>query len=221
MGRSETLHERFEMKIGQKVKVDIVRGGEDIALWQPAKLLKITRGDNPICEVQFGEPDKVGYFVDNVPLRSVREFRELTWIDGECSEINEMVERDVPNIVKSLTNALVKLLPDQPFAVESNTVIVAYNGSLTMEPVVIETRTIGAFVERPGWSVTVWRQHPATRNQPEDVSDCVVGQYLNYGQAVQKFIETLFLMLSEDYWNNQADLWMVEQWEQTHDTIGQ
>ena len=211
------------MQAGQSVKINTGAktplNGEDY--WETAKFLGWWNQADQICEVQIGEPEKVGYRVIHIHRHFVREFRQLE-IDenGECPAINEMVQRDIPKISESLTNALAKLLPNTPFAIESNTVVVAYNGSLTMEPVIVETRSIGAFIESPGWSVTVWRQHPATRNQPEDVSDCVVGKYTHYGQAVQKFIETLFLMQSEDYWDNQADLALIEQWEQTHDIIG-
>ena len=214
VGCSETFVKGFEMQAGQTIKVELTdREGTNFT----RKGVFFEKIAPDTCEVLL-EHDKQKCWVDS---NLVRAFMPLQFDEnGECPFINEMIERDIPKIVQSLTNALAVLLPNQPFLVEGNKSIVAYNGFLVMESTIVESKTLTAFIEHPGWSVTVRREFPATRNEPESEDTKEVGKFVHYGQAVQKFIETLFLLQSEDYWDNQADLALVEQWERNHGENG-
>ena len=89
------------MQAGQSVKINTGAktplNGEDY--WETAKFLGWWNQADQICEVQIGEPEKVGYRVIHIHRHFVREFRQLE-IDenGECPAINEMVQRDIPKI---------------------------------------------------------------------------------------------------------------------------
>jgi hypothetical protein len=114
-------------------------------------------------------------------------------------------------VLESLNEALADLLPTETAELKDG-VISAYYGAVTLEPCVYDQKRIGAIQEIPGWSVTVWRVHPATRHQPEDVSDSPQGSFPNYALAIQKMIEVIFRCKAEDYWNHKADEGMAEAW---------
>ena len=181
------------MKPGQKVKVARFDNN-----WQEGTFLSMD--EQQTCQIEFGKPGLIGHRIENLNRMAIREFRPLEYVDGECPALDKMAQENMPFVIESLTKTLQDLLPNETFIIEEG-IVYAYHRAISLQPVVVETRSIGAFIEHPGWSVTVWKHHPATRHEPEDISDSTVGEFLHYGQAVQKLVETLFLLKSTDYWN--------------------
>jgi len=95
---------------------------------------------------------------------------------------------------------------------DADNTLSGYHGAVTVDPVQYEQETIGAFIERTGYQVTVWNYHHATRSQPEEYVDAPVGTFPTIGAAVQEFIKTVFALKSQDYWQAKADNAMAEAW---------
>ena len=114
---------------------------------------------------------------------------------------------EMTEVVKCVIETLAALLPGETFSVEDDC-ITAYNSAVTMEPKVIG--------EINGWSVVIWKYYSATNDSPDYVSDCEVGEFTHYGPAVQKFVETIFQVKSQQYWDQMADLAMCNEWDERH-----
>jgi hypothetical protein len=139
----------------------------------------------------------VGYEQKMFNSRHVKRFEPLP-------NAEEIAAKEIPLALKILQKAFAVLMPLEPVVIV-NGIISAYRESITLEPVVYEQETIGAFIERPGYSVTTWKHIPATRHEPDDYVDTVIGTFPNLGAAVKVFITTLFEMKTDDYLQGQAE----------------
>ena len=65
-------------------------------------------------------------------------------------------------------------------------------GAVTIHPEAVKNNCIGGYREHPGWHVTVWQFHSATRQEPEDCSDSEVCQTMNDYAAVEAAVKVIF-----------------------------
>lgn len=187
------------MKAGDLVKVK--RGDH----WRQAKLLPLP--ENAVGRhVQILEPGMVGFEQVLVDNHLVKRYQPL-------EEDWQPTDQELMEVYTTAQKALFALLPGETIEVKDRS-IVGYHGAVTLDPENVEQETIGAFIERKGWAVTVWKHESATRHHPEEIWDAPVGKYLNYGAAVQSFVETIFKLKSEDYWNAQADEAMAKEFQE-------
>jgi hypothetical protein len=174
------------MKTGDKVKV--LDNGE----WKDGRLLNKT--ETSWYVVGIGEPHYFNYKKVYVNASEVKQFVEAS----PAQHANEL-----PVLFQNVQETLASLLPDEKVEIKDGSVV-GYHGAVTLDPAIIETQTIGRFVERAVWQVSIWKVHPATRHEPEDVSDCPVGKPTGIHGASQLFVETIFKLKLEDYLNNKA-----------------
>lgn len=196
------------MQAGDKVKVLVRenqwRKGTVIGLKSPAR-----RNEPTIITVGHGEYSS---YVEQDFTSGVKRLQEQT---DEAHVAN--LERDLPIGLELAKEAIAALLPDETVIYkDADQVISGYHGAVTIDPVQYEQETIGAFIERTGYQVTVWKYHHATRQQPEEYVDAPVGTYPTIGAAVQEFIKTIFALKSQDYWDHKADEAMAAQWEENN-----
>jgi len=187
------------MKPGTKVVVCHRRGDATITWSKGVVLGSRLVNHETILNIGVGEKHYFNYKEEEFSSHSVKRFEELPQEQADMLHAEQL-----PLALAMAEKALATLLPEEKLEVKDG-YIFGYGGSVTLDPVVYEVQTIGAVREVAGWCVTKWKRYPATRVQPEEVLDDPVGQFPNYGQAVQKFIEVIFAMKSADYWQAQAD----------------
>ena len=171
--------------------------------WRKGTVLEVA--PNGALRVGIGEPHYFNYEAGWCHASDVKRYEPITE-DKEAANAALASE-----VLEAANAALADLLPTETAELKEG-IVSAYYGSVTLEPCVYEQETIGAVREVAGWSVTVWRRRPATRHQPEDISDSPQGSFPNYAQAIQKFVSTIFACKAEDYWNHKADEAMAEAW---------
>jgi hypothetical protein len=198
------------MEKGEAVKVLV---GENE--WRRGTVLGLRSPDRKneptIIRVGVGEPHYFNYEEKDF-TSGVKRLQEQT---DEAHVTN--LERDLPIGLELAKEAAAVLLPGETITLKvSDQTISGYHGAVTIDPVQYEQETIGAFIERTGYQVTVWKQYPATRHQPEEYVDAPVGTYPNIGQAVQVFLETIFKLKAEDYWQHKADEAQAAAWEENN-----
>lgn len=197
------------MKVGDLILVQV-----DADSWRRGTFLgqrSVTEGraqnqHELMYKVGIGEPYYFNYEEREVYPHSVKRFIPLSEEDAKAKHDSELM----PAYTMAQA-ALFALMPGEKIEVKDGS-IVGYGGAVTLDPVVYETPRIGAVQETAGWQVTVWKYHYATRHQPEEYEDCPVGDATNYRTAVQKFIETLFKLKAEGYWDHLADEAMAQAW---------
>lgn len=165
----------------------------------------VTDGDT-IYTVGIGEPHHFNYEVEEVYPQFVKRFIPLA---EEAAKAKH--DAQLPLAFAMVQAALVELMPGVTAEVKDGSISCF---GITLDPVVYETPRIGAVQETAGWQVTEWKYYHATRNQPEDWVDSPVGEPTNYGQAVRQFIEAIFRLKANSYWDNLAEEAMARAWEE-------
>jgi hypothetical protein len=199
------------MQAGDNVKVRIQNEGFANHRWVTGKVLGLRsperRGEPTIIKVGHGEYSS--YVEQEFPATDVKRYTPLA---DERHVAN--FERDLPIGLVLAQTAIADLLPGETVTLKvSDQSISGYHGAVTLDPVVFEQETIGGFIERTGYQVTVWKHIPASRVQPDEYV-APVGTYPNIGVAVQEFINTIFKVKATDYWQAKADEAMAAQWEE-------
>jgi hypothetical protein len=187
-----------------KVKVD--------DKWRVGTVLSKDR-NHPLYLVGIGEKTHFNYKEEWFGLPDIKRFQEIT-----PEEANALHLMGLEQGLSLAQEALAELLPSETVDLlndrHSDPSIRGYHGAVTLDPVVFEQETIGAFIERAGYQVTVWNYHHATRQQPEEYVDAPVGTFPNIGAAVQSFVQTIFKLKASDYWQHKADEAQAAAWEE-------
>lgn len=196
------------MKAGDTVKVRIRHG--DKHSWRTGTVIGSREIAPPVSTTvwMIGHGEFTSYRETEFESNDIKRFTPQT---DEAHVAN--FERDLPLGLALAEEALAELLPNETVALKvSDQTISGYHGAVTIDPVQYDHETIGSFIERTGYQVTVWKHIPATRLQPDEYVDAPVGTYGTIGAAVQVFIRTIFKLKSEDYWNAKADAAAAEAW---------
>ena len=184
------------IKVGETVKVKW--NGE----WKHGKVLEVLDTN---CKIGIGEP--YNYKMLEVFQYDLKRFQELPDAQHQAD-----IDRDMPIGLALAQEAITTLLPGEDVSFkDSDNVISGYYGAVTIDPVVNEFPTIGGFIERTAYQVTMWKYYYGTRYQPEEYSDVAVGTYPTIQQAVQVFLKTIFELKSNDYWQSKSDQAMADE----------
>lgn len=192
------------MQAGDRVKVlvreNVWRKGTVICLKSPQR-----RNEPTIIKVGHGEYSS---YREQDFTSGVKRLQEQS-----DEEHNENLTRDLPLGLAMVQEAIAALLPGEVVSYkEADQSISGYHGAVTLDPVQYDVETIGSFIERTGYQVTVWVYSHATHWQPEEYSDALVGTYPTIGAAVKVFLETIFKLKNEDYWQAKGDQALAEEW---------
>lgn len=194
------------MKQGDAVKVRIRNGANHS--WRKGVVLGFREVEKHGQVVNVGHGEYSSYREQEFDTNDVKRLQEQT---DEVYHANLM--RDLPIGLALAQEALADLLPSETVILKpDDQTLSSYHGAVTIDPVQYEQETIGAFIERNGYQVTVWKYVHATRQQPEEYVDAPVGTFPTIGAAVQEFVKTIFALKSSDYWQAKADNAMAEAW---------
>jgi len=197
------------MNAGDPVKVlvnEVWKSGTFLGQRQIECAGSVTDGDI-VYNIGIGEPHHFNYEEEEFYPQFVKRFIPLS---DEAEKAKH--DAELPLAFAMVERALAELLPGETVEIKEGS-ISAYGGAVTLDPVVYETPRIGAVQESAGWQVTVWKYYHATRHEPEDYVDSPVGDATNYSSAVQRFIETIFKIKADGYWDHLADEAMAQAWE--------
>lgn len=165
----------------------------------------VTDGDT-VYTVGIGEPHYFNYEEEEVYPQFVKRFIPLSEEDAKAKHDAELMPA-----YQMAQAALFALIPGETIKVVEGS-IHAFNGGVTLDPVVYETPRIGAVQETAGWQVHVVHYHYATRNQPEEYEPVEVETARDYRAAVRLFVETIFKQKADGYWDHLADEAMAQAW---------
>jgi len=149
--------------------------------------------------VGIGEPHYFNYQEKEVPINELKRYYPIT---AEAEEnAKKILLTDGFEMTKDLLQAI---LPTEIAEIKDDA-ISGYYDAVSLETVVTDAPRIGGIQEVTAYSVTIWKSHPATRYEPEDVSDHPVGTYRSLSEAVQVFVETIFKLKCKDYMQSKAE----------------
>jgi len=182
------------MKVGDTVKVNA-------GTWRKGKILAVINDPGLSTRYKVGHGEYSGYKEEEFSFPNIKRLQEQSDAD-----FNADFERDMPIGLKATQDALDALLPGEKVTHKwADGILSAYGGSVTLEPVQYEQTTIGAFIERTGFQVTIWKHVQGTRTQPDEWVDAPVGTFPNIGLAVSEFVQAIFKVKAHDYWHAKSD----------------
>jgi hypothetical protein len=148
-------------------------------------------GPNEV-KVGVGEPHYFNYHEKEFARHEVTRF-----VPADDAEVEKAHESQLKEIVAYLEKALDRVLPGEKFHVRDGVVWGACE-SVSIEPVVVETKRIGETREVAGWSVGIVTYSAGTRWEPPDCDVNEVGEFSSWRQAAGKFIESVFQLRLAD-----------------------
>lgn len=183
------------MKIGDTVKV------LDGDRWIEGRILEVThlRG-----LVEVGEPHWFNTFRKEYSWDRIRRYNR---IENPDEAVKAMYSSCQEQLKTAVHNALTELLPGESGVVDDDGVSL-YHRSVTIQPCIFEVKGIGVDREVIGWSVSGWSQTPDTRTEPGTVEEIPMGEFRNYGDAIQAAIKAVFELKVRDYfqWSVEAEV---------------
>jgi hypothetical protein len=177
------------MQVGDPVMVNLGKWVRGTVIW--------TNSDS--VKVGLGEKNHFNYDEQIFDRRNVKRYQVLA--EGKAQE---SIAKDIPIGVRLITRALESIALDVKI-IEKDNIISGYSDAITLEPATFVVESIGAFIEKAGYSVTKWHRYPATQHEPEGVEDFPLGNYLTIQQASQVFVKKLLGMMVDDYFETVND----------------
>lgn len=147
----------------------------------------------------------------NVSTNDVKPYESL---DDE--KVIQYGRENIGKLIETIKKALTALMPQFVDSVKQDDKephVILYNGGITVEPVAVEVESINGFKDFCGWSVTVWHDIPATRDDPPDVTDAHVGNARSVHSAAALACDTLYKCHANDYWTAEGEAAMFAEWE--------
>lgn len=92
----------------------------------------------------------------------------------ECSQeqLDAYVKDKVDELKSMISLAVDTLYPNDKISVKQDKdIIYIWGDSISVGPAICELKSIAKIIESPGWEVLEFESIPATRDQPEDVSE--------------------------------------------------
>lgn len=177
------------MQFGDLVMVNLGKWVRGTVIWANSDSVK----------VGLGEKNHFNYDEQIFARRNVKRYQVLAE-----DKVQESIAKDIPIGVRLITRALEAIALDAKIT-EKDGIISGYGDAITLEPAIFVAESIGAFIERAGYSVTKWHRYPATQHEPESVDDFPVGNYPTIQQASQVFVKKLLEMMVDDYFTTVND----------------
>lgn len=165
------------MKIGDKVRFQL----SDKKYESRGTVLKINE-DNVLVGV--GEPHYFNYEERELPRRMLKVFYQMS--DEDFEQFHADMLSTVHGFAKHVFQ---EMLPG--VAVDIQDGIINADG-FTLEPCIVEVRSISTIREVAGWSVSAWSYSHGDRDTPPDVDQISLGEFVSYYSAVIRLAEAVF-----------------------------
>jgi len=149
---------------------------------------------------------ELGRMIDQLGLPNVVELRDNN--DWEVLDPPKRVELSledkvafgeqwVDKVVELVKKSLAQLLPKYNFAVEvenrgsEELQVVLPQAGFSLDLIEIERRCIGRIRVQPGWQLTGYKTHPASRWHPEEIEDVPISEHYGHWEAVGALIKAI------------------------------
>lgn len=186
------------MQANQAVKFRPDIGGE----WKTGTYLGETAEDFVTIQPEYGDP--ILAFKHNV-----RRFDRLP-----DAALSKFVLENIDALAEMVQNAVKTLLAADLKVQKQGEELLLLDGTISVIATIMEIQGIGSFKEVPGWNITLWVPYPDTRTEPGGASDSEVGTVRSNHEAAVLAVDTAYKVLSENYWVNEGEKAMAEEWDQ-------
>lgn len=183
---------------GEQVKVYIKRGLQVEPSWQ---IMTFQKKDGYNYVVSSGNYDP--------QLHAVSEEHIAKWAPLPMEQLDAFGKQHIKELFELIQRAAAELLnPSWKVTVslnEEDYIINIMDGEITVQPEVIESRSILGFRECAGWGVSRWRPTLGNRYEPPDVEEINAGQARDKFSAASLAISTIFMGHAENFFQFESD----------------
>jgi len=171
----------MHMQIGAKVQFQI----EGKNYKSNGTVININNDD---ILVGVGEKHYFNYEERVFPRYKLYVFQELSYED-----FDNWVDENFPKVYELAKEVFAKMLPEVVLTHESSDASIKAGGyGITLDPCIMEVRSIGRVKQIGGYSVSRWVGTCGSYMEPPDVDQDEMGQYSDSYSAVCKFAEAVF-----------------------------
>lgn len=184
------------MIVGNKVRI------HDTKTERTGTVIQIN-GDDVLVGV--GEPHYFNYEEKTFPRRQLSVLTELSMED-----FDKWVNENLPTVYERAKEVFAKMLPDvtlnfRPHTRMSDGCIEAYGMGITLDPCIVEIRSIGRIREIGGYTVSRWHYDSGDYNTPPESDQEELGQFSHANSAIFRFAEAVFGEKVSGWFYAQAD----------------
>jgi hypothetical protein len=140
---------------------------------------------------------------------NVKEFRELSYANGVCEEIENFKNQNWEELKTVVTDALAKFFPNQEIRAdeEEKILYIGPDDDLTIGPSMVERKTIVSFIEQPCWTVTFYKM-VYSYSEPPDADEVNCGDSTTSIGIARILVDTLWRFKTEEYFETiSLDKW--------------
>mgnify|MGYP006269303223 CR=1 FL=1 len=140
-------------------------------------------------------------------VERVKEYKKIKYNfeKQEFSEVEEFVNRNWEEMKNVLSDAVSKFFPNEKLVIdEKEKIIYAMDNSVSIGGSVFEVESIARFQDVSQWNIVRYKPIYATRYEPEDVDEINVGHSVNNIFAAKIFIDEMWRLNCEGYWENKS-----------------
>jgi hypothetical protein len=185
------------MQIGDKVQFQI----EGKKYKSHGTVININ-GDEVLVGV--GEKHYFNYEERLFPRHDLYVFHELSYED-----FDNWVDENFPNVYELAKEVFAKMLPEVVLKYhphESSDASIEADGyGITLDPCVMEVRSIGRVKQIGGYSVSRWFRSGGSYMEPPEVDQDELGEYSSSHSAVCRFAEAVFGEKIRGYFDAKAE----------------
>lgn len=193
---------------GNKVKVFCKIGLQKKESWQLFTFLG--RGPQNTGFCRYGS-EQSGQ-IHNFPLDKIYELIQMP-----TEALDEFGRANIEELEKLIRSACQRLLREdqQPesITVDSTDSIINVLPELTVQPSIIEVKSIGAIAEVAGWSVLRWVRSTGNYDNPPDVDEVPVGEARNNIDTALIVANELFAISMNGFRDTYCDQKMAEEFK--------
>jgi hypothetical protein len=184
-----------KMKIDHKIFVQL--GLWKDPRWTTGKVLE--KYEDGTCLVETHGQKLV---VDSTKIKKYQKI-VYDFEKQEFTEIQYFVNKNWDGLKNHITKAMSYFFPTEKIEIdEKEKIIYACNNELSVGGSAFEIETISCFKDNPEWSIVHHKMLPQTRNNPEDVDEINIGHSSNNITAASIFIDAVWNIKKENYWEN-------------------
>lgn len=130
------------------------------------------------------------------------EFKQYEPITDDDAQKFFAVQKEF--ITDSIKRFFESVLPNFPYQLQVDESDINLDG-VSLLPTTIEVPSIGRIKEFPGFQLTDWKYHFATRDFPEDVSDIPVSEHRSPQEAASALVQYVLAKHAANWFEQEAE----------------
>lgn len=184
------------MKPGDKIKAFCKIGLMRKPAWVTGKFV---RRDEDLSVVSIHDQNH------SLEFRHVKEWKPLSFVDGECKEIKEFAENNWDDLKEIVSSSLHHFFPQMNPVFNDEEKTITFDEDLVVGTGVMQSESIVRFEEHPCWTVTMYQQLSYSYLQPPDVDEINLGESRTNIGIAKILIDAIWRIRSEPYWESLSE----------------